>query len=95
VASDEHAFSFSHNIWFSALSLNYPLDMADNLGAIIYFDCNNKVAYNFINWNHKFRFISLYFMAYWNPEKYNLPQQGYAGNSYAGPGVQLMVIYNH
>ncbi|HNW88817.1 MAG TPA: hypothetical protein PKN48_04090 [Bacteroidales bacterium] len=95
VANDEHAFAFSNNILFSALSLSYPIGMSDNINGIIYFEWKNKKSYNFINWNHKFNYFSTYLMAYWNPETYSLPQQGNSGSSYSGPGIQVMLVYNH
>jgi len=94
-ASDEKAFTFSNTTMFSALSLNYPLGIVDNLSAIVYFDWKNKAAYNFINWNHKFKKFTMYLMAYLNPKDYNLPQQSTAANQYSKQGLQLMLVYNH
>lgn len=95
VASDDHAFAFKNNIFFSGLSLSYPLGIVDNLNSIVYFDWENNAAYYFINWNHKFKKISLFLMAYWNPENYKLPQQGNSSNTYSGQGFQIMLVYNH
>jgi hypothetical protein len=95
VAGDEKPFKFLNRIFFSGLSLSYPLDMNDNLSAIIYYDWKSNSSYNFINWNHRFKDISLFVIAYLNPENYNLPQNTQAGNLYAGPGFQIMFVYNH
>jgi len=95
VANDEHAFRFSNPVFISALSISYPLGLNDNINGIVYFDWDNKKSYNFINWNHRFKYFSTYLMAYWNPETYNLPQQGPGANTYTGPGVQVMLVYNH
>jgi len=94
-ASDERAFVFSKKGAFSALSLNYSLSMDDNVNVISFYDWKNKASYNFINFKHQFRFFSAFLMAYYNPLKYNLPQQGTSGSQFAGKGVQLMIIYNH
>lgn len=94
-ASDEKAFAFTNNVMFSAVTLNYPIGIVDNLSAIIYFDWMNKAAYNFINWNHRFKHISMYIMAYLNPKDYNLPQQGATANMYSKQGLQIMLVYNH
>lgn len=94
-ASDKHAFAFSKNILFSGLSLSYPLGIVDNVNAIVYYDWKNNASYNFINWNHNFKYISLYMMGYWNPEIFLLPQQGDTANSYSGNGIQIMLVYNY
>lgn len=95
VASDEYAFTFSNNLSLSGFSAGYPLGIVDHLNVIVYYDWKNRNAYNFINWNHTFKDLSLYLMAYLNPEQYQLPQQGYSDDSYAGPGIQIMLVYHH
>jgi hypothetical protein len=94
-SNDKYPFEFRNKIFFSGLSLSYPVSLNDNLSAIMYYDWENADSYNFINWNHNFKYLSLFLIAYLNPRKYNLPQQNSAGNLYAGPGVQLMLVYNH
>ncbi len=94
-ASDERAFAFSRKFSFSAFSLNYPLSIDDNINVISFYDWGNKAMYNFVNIKHQFKYFSLFLMVYWNPETYNLPQQGNTGAQYAGKGAQFMIIYNH
>ena len=94
-ASDENAFQFSNTFSFSALSLNYPFSMDDNINVISFYDWKNNASYNFVNLKHRFKYFSVFLMAYYNPIKYNLPQQGPSGAQFAGKGVQLMLIYNH
>lgn len=95
VASDEYAFEFENCLTLSALSISYPLGIVDYLNAIVYYDWKNRAAYNFINWNHNFKYVALHTMAYWNPDNYQLPQQGNSTSDYAGPGFQIMLVYNH
>lgn len=95
VSSDEHPFEFKKNLLFTAVAFNYPLGLVDNLSAIVYYDWDNNNTYNFINWNHKFRYLSFFLMGYWNPDNYNLPQQGNTDHTFAGPGFQIMLVYNH
>jgi hypothetical protein len=94
-ASDEHPFEFEKNISFSGLLFNYPLGIVDNISAIVYYDWENNNSYNFVNWNHQFKNLSFYLMTYWNPDRYNLPQEGGTNNTFAGPGFQVMFVYNH
>ncbi len=75
--------------------MSYPMGIIDKLNGIVYYDWKNKATYNFLNWNHDFKYISLYLMGYWNPKNFLLPQQGNMGNSYTGQGIQLMLVYNY
>lgn len=94
-ASDERPFEFRKNISFSGLLFNYPLGIVDNINAIVYYDWENHNAYNFVNWNHQFGNLSFFLMAFWNPDQYQLPQEGETNNTFAGPGFQVMFVYNH
>lgn len=95
ISSDKQAFGFENPVFFSGLSMNYPLGMIDNLNAIVYYDQKNNQTYNFLNWNHQFKYLSFFLMAYWNPNNYQLPLEGNSENFYAGPGMQIMLVYNH
>jgi hypothetical protein len=77
------------------LSVSYPLGLSDNFGIIDFYDWTHNAFYNFVNWHKQFNLISLYLMAFWNPENYLMPQQGDTGNLFAGKGVQVMVVWNH
>lgn len=92
---DETAFAFENITSFSLLNLSYPIGMFDNLSAIIYYNWTDKKAYNFINWQKQFNNITLYVMAYWNPEDYQIPTQNTEQNLFAGKGIQLMFVFNH
>jgi hypothetical protein len=95
VSNDEKPFQFSHLLTFTGLSLSYPPGLTDNLGIIVFYDWTHDAFYNFVNWHKQFNLISLYLMAFWNPENYMMPQQGDSGNLFAGKGVQVMVVWNH
>ena len=69
VSYDEKPFEFSNTVTFSGLSVSYPLGLFDNLGAIVFYDWTNDALYNFVNWHKQFNKISLYLMAFWNPEE--------------------------
>jgi hypothetical protein len=92
---DETPFGFKNSTSFSLMSVSYPVSIFDNLSAIVYFDWNKKKAYNFINWQKQFDKITLYFMGFWNPVDYNIPDQGQGQNLFAGKGVQVMLVFNH
>jgi hypothetical protein len=95
VSNDEKPFQFSRLVTFTGLSLSYPIGLSDNLGIIIFYDWTHDAFYNFVNWHKQFNRISLYLMAFWNPENYSMPQQGDSSNLFAGKGLQAMVMWNH
>jgi hypothetical protein len=92
---DEKPFEFQNSTTLSLLSLSYPLGISDNISGIVYYDWKNNAIYNFLNWQKQFKNITLYLMAFWNPEDYRTPAQGEGESLYAGKGIQVMLVYNH
>jgi hypothetical protein len=92
---DQKAFEFANPVHFSGVSASYPIGMFDNINAIVYYDWTNENIYNFINWKKDLNRISLYVMAFWNPETFQLPQQTESGALFSGKGMQIMLVYNH
>ncbi len=95
ISYDEEAFAFSNPVFFSALSLSYPVGLFDNASAMLYYNWSTDQSYNLVTWKRQFNKIYLYLMAYWNPERYNLPQQQVSNYMFSGRGVQLMFVFNH
>jgi hypothetical protein len=91
---DEKAFAFDNSISMTALSLNYPIGMFDNLNTIVFYNWEDKQLYNFINWSKQYDSIVLNIMGYWNPDDYNMPIQANAENLFGGKGLQMMLVYN-
>ena len=94
-STDTKAFNFEQPLYFTALNATYPIGIADNVSTIFYYDWKNKNTYRFVNWNHTAGNFNFYVMAFWNPENYSLPIDGGGTSLFAGPGVQLMLVYNH
>lgn len=92
---DEKAFDFENTTSFSLLNFSYPVGLFDHLNTIIYFNWNDKMMYNFVNWQKQFDKISLYLMAYWNPKNYQIPTQNTQYNLFGGKGIQIMFVLNH
>lgn len=92
---DREPFAFGNATHFSAVSLSYPLNILDSLGAILYRDWTHKNTYAFINWKRQYDRIAFYLMAFWNPEVFQLPQQSEGARMFAGKGFQVMVVFNH
>lgn len=95
MSMSEDAFGPGTNISLTALSLNYPLGVLDDLTGLIYFDPDNKNWYRFINWQRTYDNWQFYLMGFWNPDEYQLYQTGLENNLYAGKGIQLMAVFNH
>ena len=93
-ASDQ-AFYFKDGISFSAITLNYPIGLFDNVTGIIYYNWKDNDWYRFINWQRTYDRISLYLMLFWNPEAFNIYQNLEQTNLFAGKGIQFMFVFNH
>jgi hypothetical protein len=92
---DDQNFSNGSTINVTALSLSYPLGLWDNLTAFTYFNYPTKDWSFFLNYEHQFRKITGYVMAFYNPTTQLGIQQNELVNNFAGPGLRLMVVYNH
>jgi hypothetical protein len=92
---DEEALAFSQPLNISALTATYPLGFFDNLTTVLYYNWTGGDFSFFVNYNHQFRKISAYVMAYYNPEMQQGIQQNDFVNNFAGPGIRIMLVYNH
>lgn len=79
---------------FSALSLNYPIGIMDNISCIVFYNWDDQGLYRFINFQRTYDLLTLYIMAFWNPDSYSLYSMGEERNLYAGKGFQLMAVLN-
>lgn len=88
-------FEKSMEVSFTALSLTYPLNLTHSLSAMIFYSWMTNDWYRFINWRISLNKISLYVMAFWNPESFDLYQNTGNSNLMGGKGIQLMFVWNH
>lgn len=95
ISTGNNAFDIENRNNFTAFSLSYPLGIFDNINAIIYRDWTNDNTYSFLNWQRQFNRVSLYLMAFWNPETFQLPQQPESTLLFSGRGFQFMLVFNH
>ncbi len=98
-SSQDEIFHTSNDIHFTALNLNYPVGIMDNISAIIYYSWAGESLYRFVNWSTQYEKLSIYLMAYWNPEGARaslvpLPSVDNA-SLFSGKGFQIMLRYNH
>lgn len=76
----------------SAFSLNYPLSLTHNISGLVYYDWDAKEWFRFLNYQIKYNYLSIYLMAFWNPDQFTF----YRGNEntgfFAGKGFRLMLV---
>jgi len=91
---DEKAFDFENNSNVTATSIAYPLGFFDNINAMAYYSWKSEEVSFFINYEHQFKKLVGYVMAYYNQGTQSGIGTQYE-NSFSGPGVRLMLVYNH
>ncbi|MGB0851271.1 MAG: hypothetical protein ACPGTP_08480, partial [Bacteroidia bacterium] len=79
----------------SAATASYPLGLFDNLMSIVYFNWETREPILFLNYQHSFKQITGYIMAYYNPTSTQGIRQNDFSSSFTGPGIRLMCVYNH
>ena len=93
--TSEKAFGSGDGFEFSALSLNYPFGLLDNITGIVYYDWENKDWYRFINWQRTYDDWRFHLIGFWNPERFLIYQVPDQGSSISGRGIQVMIVFNH
>ena len=80
---------------FSALNFNYPLGLSSSLSGLIYQQWNNNTQTLMLNYQQQFNSLSGYIILYYNPKTVEGIQQNDIFQSFSGPGVQLLIVFNH
>ena len=94
-ALDQNAFEFSYISHSTAAILNYPLSMYDNISIIQSFNWDRQTYSFFLNYQHQFKHFTGYIMAYYNPDVQQTIIENNFENTFTGPGLRLMLVYNH
>ena len=93
---DEKAFAFDGAISnTSAATIMYPLTLNDNISSVFYYSWEEKAFSAFVSYEHQFRRLVGYVMAYYNAETNEQLQQNELLYNLTGPGLRLMVVFNH
>jgi hypothetical protein len=88
-------FASSEGRGFSALSLNYPIGVVDQVSAMFYRDWNNHEWYRLMTWQRTYDNWSFYLIGFWDPKNIQLYSNQTGENPFAGTGLQIMVVFNH
>lgn len=74
---------------------NYPLNINDNVSAMLFYIPAQQQFYNYVNWGRTLDKWSFYAIGFWNPENVQLLTiQSGSRNLFSGKGMQVMVSYN-
>jgi len=88
-------FGSGEGYTFSAVSLNYPFGLLDNATAMLYYDWKSHDWYRFMSWQRMYDRWSIYTIAFWNPDYFQIYQNVTGTNIFAGKGFQCMIVINH
>lgn len=92
---DEKAFQFSNTTNVTATQISYPLGLYNTISTVMYYSLDVEEFSFFINYQHNFKFVSAYVMAFYNPTKQNPGLNTDFANLFPGPGMRLMIVFNH
>jgi hypothetical protein len=93
IESSPRAFTAGLSRDISAAFVRYPLGLADDLAANVYYDWESRNLYRFLSWRRTSDDLTFTALVFWNPEDL-LIFPGQAGSSsFAGAGVQLLLAY--
>ena len=91
---DERPLQFANMTHFTASTLTYPIGLFDNLNVIVFYNWHSGDPTFLINFQHQFERLTGYLMVYYNPPVSGFVQNDLV-NSFSGPGIRLMLVYNH
>ncbi len=80
---------------FTAFSGNYPISFFNSFSLLYYHQWTSHQNTFLMNYQHQFKDIAAYLIAYYNPETVQGIQQNDILNTFSGPGIQLLFVYNH
>lgn len=91
----EKNLKFKEPTSITAVSLSYPLGLFDNVSSLVAYNWASENATLFVNFQHQFPRITGYLMAFYNPKNQIGIRQNELVNTFAGPGLRVMLVYNH
>ena len=72
----------------------YPVNILDNVSAMVFYIPGNNLVYNYVNWARTYDNWKLYAIGYWNPTTPLSISPSQGKNLFTGKGIQIMVNYN-
>ena len=91
----KHVLDSGDSQSISALSGDYPLGLLDTVSAIVYYDWDRENWSRFLTWQRSYDQWQVHVSGFWNADRTSLAQDAAAISSFAGNGVQFMLVFNH
>ncbi|TRX51209.1 hypothetical protein FNH22_24660 [Fulvivirga sp. M361] len=97
IGYDQTGIGFAANYNTTALNISYPIGFFDNLNMFTTYSWEAETASFFLNYQHDFRRVTGFFMVYYTPTTtLDLGNEGSDFvNSFTGPGLRVMLVFNH
>ncbi|WP_421894745.1 hypothetical protein [Marinoscillum sp.] len=92
---DSEAVGFDNRSHITAATLAYPLGFFDHISTIFYYNWPTADFTFFFNYEHQFNKLVGYIMPYYSPPVQQGIQENNLVNATSGPGLRLMLVYNH
>lgn len=93
--ADKSLLGFENMANITGTTISYPIGFFDNLSSVFLYNwTSDDVILNMV-YNHEFERFSSYLIAYYNPAGAIGFQQNELVNQFSGPGIRLMLVYNH
>lgn len=87
--------NLNQSLNFSGMNISYPVSIANNLSAMLYFDWKSKRLYNFVNWQHQRNNVTYYIIGYWNHNELGIPSQMGSASRFVGKGIHVILAWHY
>jgi len=94
-ALDKEPFAFKNTTNITASTLSYPIGLFNNISTVFYYNWDTCDFSFFLNYEHQFKNITGYIMPYYNPKNSQSLSENEFVDTFSGPGIRLMLVYNH
>lgn len=92
---DDEVFEYSNVSNSTASIISYPFGMYDNISVINSYSWDMEAYSIYVNYQHQFKNFTGYISAYYNPDTKNTIIDNNLKNTFSGPGIRLMLVFNH
>lgn len=95
MTNDNKAFGFENTANITASTVSYPITLFSRISAVAYYSWNTEDFSFFLNYERQFRKTTAYVMLYYNPDMPQGIRENELVNSFPGPGLRVMWVFNH
>ena len=80
---------------YSAINVSYPLNLSQSFSFLYYHQWQTSNNTFLMNYQYQFDKFVGYLLGYYNPKSQGGIQQNEIINTFAGPGIQFLIVFNH